>query len=148
MSDDDALPEFGERAPGVPPTERPGAYGIALDRARRRVAVMRTPLGDFLPGGGSGDGETELETLRREVLEECGRDVEIGRRLGAAMEYVIAERGGSFAKRCAFYEIRLGERLPGPTEPDHALAWVPIDEALAGLAHGSQRWALRVAVQP
>ena len=133
--------------PGVEHVERPGTYGLAFDDEARHVCVMRTPSGDFLPGGGAHAGETEEETLRREVREECGRAVEIVRRVGFATQYIEDAEGRHLAKRCSFYEVRLERTVGGQIEEDHELLWMPIEEATARLSHESQRWALGAALR-
>ncbi|MEM1452278.1 MAG: NUDIX domain-containing protein [Planctomycetota bacterium] len=148
MSDqEERVPEFGERTPGVHYVDRPGAYGVAFDEERRRVCVLRSHQGDFLPGGGAHAGESEEDTLRREVREECGRAVEVVRRVGFALQYVEDARGQHIAKRCSFYELRLGRTVAGQTEEDHEFLWMPIEDACARLSHESQRWAVDAAVR-
>lgn len=125
--------------------DRPGAYAVALSAPELHVAVVRTRQGHFLPGGGAEEGEMEEETLAREVLEECGCSVEVVQRIGFAIQYTFAGGGAYYAKQCAFFKVRLGERIAEPTEVDHNLVWVPIDEALELLVEESQRWAVRRA---
>ena len=140
------LPEFGERVSGAHYVRRPDSYGLAFDNAKK-VCLMRTHLGLFLPGGGADPGESEEETLMREVREECGHTVQIVRRIGVAVQYLLAEDEGYFAKECTFYELRLGEKVDGHSEVDHTLVWLPIDEALERISHKSQRWVLETAVR-
>ncbi len=136
-----STPEFGEHLAGRDYRARPGCYAVVLD-ARGRVAVMSTRKGFFLPGGGCEPGESAAATLSREVLEECGRSVEIVRALGRAVERVHADGEGSFAKDCAFFEARLGDVVGPSTEPDHRLVWLPAPEARERLSHRSQAWAV------
>ena len=133
--------EFGVREPGRSYRPRPGCYALALD-AEGRVAAMSTRKGWCLPGGGAEPGETQAQTLAREVREECGRTVEIVRPLGRAIECVHAAGEGDFAKDCAFFEVRLGDVVAEPIEDDHRLEWLPVREALARLEHRSQTWAV------
>jgi 8-oxo-dGTP pyrophosphatase MutT (NUDIX family) len=60
-------------------TEHRGVYGIWLN-PRARVVVVRKARGPYLglldlPGGRPEPGESAEETLRRELLEECGVQV-------------------------------------------------------------------------
>lgn len=146
MTDLERVPEFGERVPGAHYVRRPGSYGLAFDDLNN-VCLMRTHIGLFIPGGGANPGETEVETLPRELREESGYAAAIVRRIGAAVQNVYAEGEGFFAKVCAFYEVQLGEKIDQHSEGDHTLVWLPIDEALERILHRSQRWALETAAQ-
>ncbi len=142
-----SVPEFGGRTPGKVYVPRPGAYGLIFDDSGR-IAVMETPRGCFLPGGGSEDSETPEETLLREVQEECGFRITVGRRLGEAAEYRDTP-GHEFAirKDCVFFAATVTGTGGAATEPDHTLLWLKPDEAETRLAHGSQQWAVRQSCQ-
>ena len=139
------VPVFGGRTPGKSYRPRPGAYAVIFDGADR-LAVMRTPKGLFLPGGGADAGETPDRTLRREALEECGRELEPGRRFAFAVERVDDDQdhggAGGVAKRCEFFEATLGPVVATPVEQDHELVWMPVRRAIAELTHRSQAWAV------
>lgn len=78
-----------------------------------------------LPGGKVGAGESEPEALARELAEELGIDVDVGRRLGddVALSDSLTLRA---------YLVRLAGGQPTPRE-HRALRWVTVDE-LDGLA--------------
>jgi len=149
MADDEqsGIPEFGSRTSGNVYVPRPGAYGLIFDD-KGRIAVMETPRGCFLPGGGTEEGETPEETLIREVREECGFSVAIGRRLGEAAEYRDT-LGHEFAirKDCVFFAATVTSAGGAATEADHTLIWLEPQEVETRLAHGSQRWAVRLSCQ-
>jgi hypothetical protein len=86
-------PLFGVRVAGARYVIRPCVYGV-LERAPGEVAIVATPLGHFLPGGGLESGETEEQGLVREIREECGLRVCVGERLGEAiqLDYAAAAR--------------------------------------------------------
>ncbi len=136
----DDVPIFGKVLPGVTYRPRPGAYGIVRDAAKR-IAVLRTEKGLYLPGGGCDPGESLEETLLRELVEECQWEVGIRHRVGAALEYVYAEGEGYFRKECTFYEAEVVKgSLDGPD-----IVWLEPGEAAERLKFGSQRWAIREA---
>ncbi len=95
--------EFGTCVDGRVYRPRPGSYAVLLDD-RGRIAVLRTPKGFFLPGGGADPGESPETTVRREVLEESGHEIAIEHALGRAIEYVDAGTEGCFAKECSFFQ--------------------------------------------
>jgi len=140
------IPEFGERIAGNRYKPRPGAYALVLDD-EQRIAVVRTPQGLFLPGGGIDVGETAEAALHREVREECGWLVTIKVELGRAVEYVFAEGEGHFAKQCTFYLAELTEFIGGQIELDHQVEWATIRDAQLKLTLKSQAWAVEQFAQ-
>jgi 8-oxo-dGTP diphosphatase len=144
---DGNIPEFGRREPGIEYCIRPCAYGV-IEGNEGRVAVVRTPGGLFLPGGGMEKGESLEEAFTREVLEECGLRIAKGALIGTADELCIV-RGKHVRKRSTFYLAVLGGVPPIPAkELDHELIWMSTQAALAALTHESQKWALRAAASP
>jgi 8-oxo-dGTP diphosphatase len=143
VSNRGAIPEFGDRKPGQSYSPRPSAYAVIAD-ADGRVAVMLTPRGCFLPGGGSEGRETPDETLVREVREECGLGVHIIHPLGESVEYVYtAGHPVGIRKECVFFAATVGKPCGAATEADHVLVWLEPQEAEVRLTHGSQQWAVR-----
>jgi 8-oxo-dGTP pyrophosphatase MutT (NUDIX family) len=136
-----AFPEFGRRFEGVTYTLRPGGYGVIADEAGR-IAVVVTPEGIHLPGGGQESGESAVLALLREAEEECGLLLRVEAPLGVADEFVVAQQEQQhFCKRCSFYSaVAVG--TVRSTEPDHQLLWCEPDKAIERLSHGSQRWAV------
>jgi len=136
------IPEFGAREPGQRYDPRPGSYGLISDD-KGRIAVLQTPQGCFLPGGGSEGGETPEETFVREVSEECGFHVAIIGEVGEAIEYVHTT-GNKFGirKECVFFAATVSETYGMATEDDHVLIWLEPNDAQKRLTHGSQRWAM------
>ncbi len=124
-------------------TPRPSVYAIIRD-AGHRLAVIETERGLFLPGGGCETGETLEQALEREIQEECGRRVVIGRKLGEAEERTALGQGGQLALILAsFYEATLAEETSTPPEAGSRLLWLPIEEAADRLVPAVQRRALR-----
>jgi 8-oxo-dGTP pyrophosphatase MutT (NUDIX family) len=138
------IPEFGRPAPGAAYVLRPGGYAVILGE-NGDVAVVATPLGFALPGGGQDPGKSPEEAATREVEEECGLRVILGARIGVADELVFAaDEQVYYRKRCTFF---FAEAVGGTEarEPDHELAWLAPQGALVMLLHASQRWAVAEA---
>jgi 8-oxo-dGTP diphosphatase len=139
MSD---VPVFGERLPGSNYIRRPSVYAMLQD-TRGNWAVVRTLFGCYLPGGGAEPGETPEQTVQREGLEECGFVLKVGRVLGSAVQFVYStEERQFFEKICTFVDAEMIETV-APTEPNHELLWVTLEEALKLLTHESHCWALQ-----
>lgn len=141
MTDWSEVPVFGLRD-AREMVRRPSAYGLTTDAAGR-LAIVRTPLGLFLPGGGSDAGETPGETVVREFWEECGLEVMAGTWSARAIECVYSPNDRVvFEKLSTFIDAACSERRGVGQEPDHELAWVSTAEAVAGLRDPSHRWAV------
>ncbi len=141
----EAVPEFGQRLPGQTYMPRPGAYALLFD-AEGRIAVMETPHGGYLPGGGTEDDETPEDTLRREVREECGLALGGLLKIGEAVQYVYTPgNAAGIRKECVFFRAEVTAEDGKATEPDHVLRWLTPAEAGRSLAHESQTWAVRRA---
>jgi 8-oxo-dGTP pyrophosphatase MutT (NUDIX family) len=136
------VPVFGDRVADFPSTIRPSAYGIISDE-KGRLAVVRTPKGFFLPGGGQDDSESAEATVIREAAEECGLMLRVGSWRSAAIEHVSsATEQAHFEKRSLFCDATALGQSSQPGEFDHELMWMPASEARAVLTPASHRWAV------
>lgn len=136
------VPVFGRVSAGVAATVRPSAYAI-VEGGDGRIAVVRTPVGLFLPGGGMEPSESPAETAVREVREECGLAIRIGRWTARAVDHVPSDSGlMHYEKRATFVDAAIDGPPLGDGEPDHELLWMKPDEAAARLEHPSHRWAV------
>lgn len=137
------IPEFGARLDGTDYTERPGVYAI-IENGDRQVAVIETGSGYFLPGGGVETGETEVEALKREILEETGYQVLVLAGKCEAVEYLEARAEGMYYRiHGKFYRAQLEAKIGEGIEKDHRLVWLRQEDALKVLRRQSQVWAVQ-----
>jgi 8-oxo-dGTP diphosphatase len=130
------IPVFGVRNDAQPQKTRACAY-VVVANSEGLVAAVRENSGKLLlPGGGIEPSETAAEAIHREVREELGCTVRLGRCLGHALQFLENE-GHSQATYAAFYEGHLGEECH--TSPEFELQWVPPQEL--SLAH--QMWVAK-----
>lgn len=142
----DGIPEFGAAIPGADYALRPGGY-LVVRNSRGEIAVLSTPQGLFLPGGGQDSGEWPAQAAVREADEECNMRVQLKGLLGAADELVFAASEATYyRKRCVFFAAELVRSGEGG-EGDHQLMWMTPEEASARLHHKSQVWAVMEATR-
>lgn len=110
------------------------------------VGVVSALSGLVLIGGGQGHGESPEDAALREAMEECGLRIALGGCLGIGDELVFAaDERTHYRKRCTFFVGQVMEKVR-PGEADHQFIWLPPADAIAGLRHGSQRWAVERAL--
>jgi 8-oxo-dGTP diphosphatase len=135
-------PVFGHPPDGTRATVRPSAYAV-IRNDRGQIAVVRTPEGTHLPGGGMEPGEMPHETVIRETLEECALAIRIGSWTVMAVQFSwSAANQVWFEKRCTFVDATVVGPDTSRLEPDHELLWVDAERACEVLTHESHGWAV------
>ena len=129
---------YGEPVkPGQSYRRRPGVYAI-LARGNMILATHQAaPVPEYqLPGGGIDRGEHPIAALHREVREETGWKIAVGRRLGAFRRFTFMPEYGFWAEKvCTVYLARPIYRLGPPTEAGHRAVWMTIPQALDQLGN-------------
>ena len=136
---------FGQPQPGVEYRDRPGAYGIAFDGRGRAAVVYSERKGFFLLGGGMEPGESEADCVRREALEEAGRCVTVREKACVGKEYTTDLSGRPYHPTGHVYLAELGEKTAEPSEKDHRLVWLPVEEFQKTTFLRYQAWAMGAA---
>ena len=142
MTDWKTVPTFGVPDSRLPRVIRPSAYGL-IAGSPDQLAVVRTPTGVYLPGGGIQGTESPEATVCREAQEECGLTIRLSPWRRAAIDHVTAPREAAhFEKRNTFCGATVIAAPAEPAEADHLLTWVMPAEALSVLTPPSHRWAV------
>ncbi len=139
------MKQFGEKRDGYTYTERPGAYAIICN-VQKQVAIVETPTGFFLPGGGIEKGESPEQALKREILEEIGMKTKINSKLGEAAQYLYSRiEKRAFNKLGYFYVTEIIGPPGEASETEHWLLWMNKKDAVQKLNHEFQRWMIEEA---
>lgn len=125
---------------------RPGAYAI-LPRGRSLLLTFQSePEPEFqIPGGGIDHGESPIQALHREVFEETGWKIATPRRLGAFRRFTYMPEYDLWAEKlCHVFVARPVMKLCDPVEPNHTVAWMHFEEAIAAVYNdGDQSFLAR-----
>jgi len=133
---------------GITYRRRPGAYGLIMKGRQVLLALNESPGEEVVfPGGGIDPGESPIQALHREVMEETGWRVRVERRLGAYQRYTWMPEYSMWAhKICHVYLCTAGRRVAEPLEPDHTPAWADIEVAAGALSLDAERDVVRRAL--
>jgi 8-oxo-dGTP diphosphatase len=120
---------------------RRGVYAI-LPRGRDVLLTFQAgPFDEFqLPGGGIDPGESPVQALHREVLEETGWKIAAPRRLGAFRRFTFMPEYDLWAEKlCEVYVARPVRSLGPAREVDHSPVWMSPGLARQLLANPGDR---------
>jgi 8-oxo-dGTP pyrophosphatase MutT (NUDIX family) len=115
-----------------------GARGIVLNDAREVLLVLhRYEQGWQLPGGGVEIGESPLDALRREVLEETGFEISSEPvLLGVYHNRDVSDRDHLLVYRCDHSRLATSKTLSGEIAVS---GFFPIDDLPKGTTAGTKR---------
>ncbi|MEX3316193.1 NUDIX domain-containing protein [Sulfitobacter sp. PS-8MA] len=124
---------------------RPGVYAILPLRNRFLMTLEMADQSEVqLPGGGIDPGESPLQALHREVMEEIGWRIARPRRLGAFQRFTYMQDYDLWAQKiCHIYVAHPTRQIAAPSEPHHATLVLSASEALATLANDGDRMFLQ-----
>lgn len=120
---------------------RPGSYAILPLRGSLLLTAQLTDIVDVqLPGGGIDPGESPIQALHREVLEETGWRIAKPRRLGAFRRFVYMPEYNIWAEKlCHIYAARPVRQITMPIEPNHETLIVSPEEAVQIMGNNGDR---------
>jgi 8-oxo-dGTP diphosphatase len=136
---------FGHVIKDVDYIERPGAYGVMINK-QKQVVVAYCDGDYFLPGGGIEGNESHQECIIRECIEELAIQVKVGEFIYKGDLYHMSKKSGKHYHSIGyFYFTEIVEILDQPSEEDHELVWMNVEEAVSKLTLESQAWAVSEA---
>lgn len=139
--------EFGTRQDGIDYIDWLGAYAV-IENNEGQIAVIETGNGYFLPGGGIDAGESDIDALKREILEEIGYQASMFIEIGETVEYIKAYSDEKhYQIRSRFHEVQLGSKTGEGVEKDHRLVWLWQEDAVKLLSRQGQAWAVKSVVR-
>lgn len=135
---------FGEKRDKANYEIRKGVYAVIFNTKRDKVLTVQNERGHhFLPGGGIEEGESHLQCLERELLEETGYKVYFKSYIGNAMRYFQSTKGERLLSDGYFYLADLSDKVQESIEDDHDIVWIDIQSAKQLLIHEHHYWAVK-----
>ena len=124
--------------------DREGVY--LIPRRDDLIGVVKTPKGYFFLGGGLENGESHLDCIKRECLEEVGYLPLVDEKICSAEAYIKHPMIGYFHPIQTYYFGKLIEKEAVPTEVDHYLCWIEYNQLKGKMFVEMQNWALEQAM--
>ena len=137
--------------------EDPGLLS-RIEQMERELAALKAQAGKGadqaepvpelqLPGGGIDPGESPVQALHREVLEETGWRIRPQRRLGVYRRFTFMPDYDKWAEKlCMIYLARPVLCYGPPSEPGHTALWMQAGAAVRALDNEGDRHFLRALV--
>jgi 8-oxo-dGTP diphosphatase len=133
----------------TPQLQSAGAVVVADSSEGLRVALLhrREPDEWRLAKGKLDPGETQEQAAQREVAEELGVQVQVGRRLGET-RYSYLVKGAPVSKSVVFFLAHLPAPVSLTPEERHfdRAVWVSPEEALRRLSWDNERQVVWLAL--
>ena len=124
---------------------RAGAYAILPLKGRfLMVAQVDDTVDVMLPGGGIDPGESPVQALHREVMEELGWRIANPRKLGAFRRFVFMPEYDLWAEKlCHIYVAHPVYQIADPIETDHYPLVLAGPDAIAALGNVGDQMFMR-----
>lgn len=108
------------------------------------VAQIGETVDVMLPGGGIDPGESPVQALHREVMEELGWRIAAPRRLGAFRRFVFMPEYDLWAEKlCHIYVAHPVYQIADPVETDHHPLVLSGADAVAAMGNAGDQMFLR-----
>lgn len=126
--------------------KRLGVYAIIKRKEDNKIGIVTD--GDFFfLGGGIEDGETKIEALKRELIEESGYTLKNINKFDEVGEFGYAEGKGYLEMIAYVYVAEFDEKISEPIEKDHTVIWVNPMEYVGKMFREWQEYILKQYIE-
>lgn len=132
----------GSKEENVEYRKRPGAYAIIVNKNDDKIGIVTDGEDYFYLGGGIENGETKLEALKREMIEEAGYFIKNIRKFEEVGSHIFAEDKGYLEIIASVYIAEFDKKIAEPIEKDHKVLWVTPEEYVSKMFREWQRYIM------
>ena len=142
---------IGKKDENVEYRKRPGAYAIIVNKNDDKIGIVKVitdeGVENFYLGGGIEEGETKLEALKREMIEEAGYTIKNIKELEEVGSYIFAEDHGYIEVIASVYIAEFDKKVAEPIEKDHNVIWVKPEEYINKMFREWQRYIMKKFIE-
>lgn len=133
----------GNKEENIKYTKRPGTYAIILDETEEKVGIVTDGNDYFYLGGGIENGETVLDALKRELIEESGYTIKNIEKFDEVGSYIFAEEHGYLEVIAYVFIAKFDKKIAEPIEKDHVVLWVNPEDYIGKMCREWQEYILK-----
>ncbi len=123
--------------------KRPGSYAIIIRKDDNKIGIVTNGNDNFYLGGGIEKNETELEALKRELIEESGYTITNIQEFDSVGSFIFAEEHGYLEVIANVYIAEFDEKVTEPIEKDHVVLWVNAEDYVGKMCREWQEYILK-----
>ena len=141
------MKSFGKRNDNLEYKKRVGSYGIIKNSEDHFLVVEDDEGYYYLIGGKIEEGETPIEALLPESIEETGYRVKVECFLGKAEKHWVSPKYPKWSQHNVgfFYQVKLLEKISEPIEGE-SMVWVSFKELESHLFHEHHLYMVQQAL--
>lgn len=133
---------IGEKDKNIEYKKRLGAYAIITRKEDNKIGIV-TDGEFFFLGGGIEEGETQLETLKRELIEEAGCTIKNINKFDEVSSFINSEKKGYIEVIAYVYLAEFDKKITEPIEKDHKVLWVNPEDYIGKMCRQWQEYILK-----
>ena len=133
---------IGSKEENIEYRKRPGAYAIIINKNDDKVGIVTDGADYFYLGGGIEKGETKIEELQRELIEEAGYSIKNIKEFKEVGSHIFDEDKRYLEVIASVYIAEFDEKVAEPIEKDHTVLWVKPKEYVYKMFREWQRYIM------
>lgn len=138
---------IGDKEENIEYRRRPGAYAIIVKDDDDKIGIVTDGNCYFYLGGGIEEGETKLDALKRELIEEAGYSLKNIKEFDEVGSFIYAEDKGYLETISSVYIAEFDEKIAKPIEEDHTVLWVKPEEYKSKMYREWQRYIMQKFIE-
>lgn len=124
-----------------------GSYAIIVRKEDKKIGIVTDGYDFFYLGGGIEKGETNLEALKRELIEEAGYTLKNIREFDTVGSFIYADEKGYLEVIANVYIAEFDAKVTEPIEKDHKVLWINPQDYIGKMCREWQEYILKEYIE-